>query len=109
MPQIYFGFLNENRPYQENIQDWEKLIKDDSLLLIPALALYKSGNDDKYAGSGKNEWIDNTDILKKQIVYSQNIPHYAGFSIFRYAFFYNSKKQNDNMVREVQNIREILK
>ena len=109
MPQIYFGFLNQNRPFIETIKEWNDLIKVDSISLIPALSLYKSGNDDKYAGSGNKEWIENSDIIKKQIVYARSVPKYSGFAIFRYAFFYDENVQNANMQKEVTNIVDILK
>ena len=108
MPQIYFGFDNGSKPYESTLKEWNDLIKISSIDLIPALALYKSGNEDKWAGSGKNEWISNTDILKRQILYSRELTKYSGFSIFRYDNFYGSNI-NSNMKMEVQNIRSILK
>ena len=83
------------------------MIKISSIDLIPALALYKSGEEDKWAGNGKEEWINNTDILKRQILYSRQISKYVGFSIFRYDNFYGSSI-NSNMKQEVDNIRNIL-
>ena len=108
MPQIYFGFDNSSRPYISTIKEWNDLIKVSSIDLIPALALYKSGEEDKWAGSGKKEWIKNTDILKRQILYAREMSRYTGFSIFIYNNFYSSNI-NSNMVEEVKNIRSILK
>jgi len=108
MPQIYFGFENSNKPFVSTIEEWSSLIKVSSIKLIPALSLYKSGNIDKYAGSGSNEWIDNFDILKRQILYSRGVKNYSGFSIFRYDFFYNKDKQNSNMIKEINNIKSII-
>lgn len=106
MPQIYFGFENGSKPFKDTILEWNNLIKVNSVDLIPALALYKSGSEDKWAGSGKEEWINNTDILKRQIIYAREVSNYSGFAIFRYEFFYNSN--NSNMKKEVENIRNIL-
>ena len=108
MPQIYFGFNNQNRPFTSTIEEWNDLIKTDSVTLIPALALYKSGNDDKYAGSGSKEWINNSNIIKKQILYARNISNYSGFSLFRYDFFYDQTIQNETVQKEVKNIIDIL-
>ena len=105
---MYFGFDNSSRPYISTIKEWNDLIKVSSIDLIPALALYKSGEEDKWAGSGKKEWINNTDILKRQILYAREMSRYTGFSIFRYNNFYSSNI-NSNMVEEVKNIRSILK
>lgn len=109
MPQIYFGFENSNKPFIDTINEWSSLIKNSSIDLIPALSLYKSGSEDKYAGSGINEWIDHTDILKRQIIYSRRVNYYSGFSIFRYDYFYNSDKWNDNMIKEIDNVKKVIK
>ena len=109
MPQIYFGFENSNKPFVDTINEWSSLINNSSIKLIPALSLYKSGNEDKYAGNGINEWINNSDILKRQIIYSRSINHYSGFSIFRYDYFYDNNKQTSNMILEVNNIRNLIK
>lgn len=106
MPQIYFGFENSNKPFIDTLNEWNSLILNENIMLIPALSLYKSGSIDKYAGNGLNEWIDNTDIIKRQIVFSRNVSNYKGFSIFRYDHFYNST--NSNMKEEVSNIKSIL-
>ena len=106
MPQIYFGFNNGSRPFVETIKEWSNLIINEKIMLIPVLSLYKSGSSDKYAGSGINEWIDNSDIIKRQIIYSRNIKFYYGFSVFRYDHFYNST--NSMMKEEVSNIKDIL-
>ena len=106
MPQIYFGFNNGSRPFIETIKEWSNLIINKKIMLIPALSLYKSGSSDKYAGGGINEWIDNSDIIKRQIIYSRNIKFYYGFSVFRYDHFYNST--NSMMKEEVSNIKDIL-
>jgi len=106
MPQIYFGFENSNKPFIDTINEWNNLILNEDIMLIPALSLYKSGSIDNYAGSGSNEWIDNNDIIKRQIIYSRNLSKYKGFSIFRYDHFYNSS--NSNMKDEVTNIKNSL-
>ena len=108
MPQIYFGFLNESKPFIDTIKEWNNLIKVDNIKLIPALALYKSGQLDKYAKSGKKEWLENNDIIKRQILVSRNINNYGGFSLFRYDYLFNKDKENDNLIEEINNLKEIL-
>lgn len=107
MPQIYYGFFNQVKPFQETITEWDNLINN-NIKLYPALSIYKSGLVDEYAGNGKNEWIDNDDVLKKQIIISRNKNNYKGFSIFRYDFLFNKEKQNNNMNGEIDNIKEIM-
>ena len=70
MPQIYYGFSNTIAPFEETVDSWNEIITND-VLLIPALALYKAGEVDRYAKEGNNEWIENNDILKRQIEYTR--------------------------------------
>lgn len=108
MPQIYYGFNNEVKPYIDTVKQWNKLIVLNSVKLIPALALYKSGNVDQYAKNGKMEWIENDDILKKQIIIGRNLTHYAGFAIFRYDYMFNKSNQTNQVLSEIENIKKII-
>ena len=89
MPQIYFGFDNESRPFIRTYNDWKDMIKTD-IKLIPALAFYKVGTYDKYALKGSNEWIENNDIISREIKYLKEEDKYSGFSLFSYNYLFNS-------------------
>ena len=80
----------------------------ESIKLIPALAIYKSGKTDTYALSGKNEWIKNSDIIKREIELSRTISNYKGFSLFSYNYLFNSNYQNDNTKKELTNLKNVL-
>lgn len=108
MPQIYFGFENETKPFLEVVDMWNELIKIDNIQLIPALALYKSGQVDNYAKSGSNEWIDNSDIIKRQVLASRNVNKYAGFSLFRYDYLFNPDKLNSTLIEELDNLFQLF-
>ena len=109
MPQIYFGFNNSNRPFTKTLKTWNDMIKNKNIKLLPALAFYKSGKEDKYANNGKNEWKEENDIIKRQVLESRSVGQYDGFSLFRYEFLFEKDKQNDNMASEFNNLKEILK
>ncbi len=108
MPQIYYGFFNETMPFYNVIREWDKIITNKNIELIIALALYKSGNIDNYAKSGREEWIKYSDIIKRQIILSRNLKNYSGFALFRYDYMYNEELQNDNVIQEIKKIQEIL-
>lgn len=108
MPQIYFGFLNQSKPFVETLNNWNELIKINSINLIPALAIYKSGKTDKYALSGSKEWMKYSDIIKREIIESRKVSNYTGFSLFSYNYLFNSKYQNDFMNNEISNIKKLL-
>ena len=105
MPQIYFGFENSNRPFVKTLNEWNLLIKNGAKL-IPALAFYKSGKEDFYAGSGKNEWIDNKDIISREVVESRKVNNYGGFSVFRYDSMFSP--ENNNKINEFIKLKELL-
>lgn len=68
IPQIYFGFENENCPFAETLAAWESLVTCENVSLIIGLAAYKQGAEDKWAGAaGELEWIENPDIIQRQI------------------------------------------
>ena len=50
----------------ETLKKWHSISNTKDLYI--ALSLYKSGEIDKYALEGEKEWIDNSDIIKKQIM-----------------------------------------
>ena len=119
MPQIYYGFYHETKPFIETLNEWENLIQND-VLIAPALALYKAGEVDQYAKSGSDEWIENDDIIVKEMkviteraknndkeTEASIYPSY-GYSLFRYDFLY-SATSNEQLLKERENIFELLK
>lgn len=66
VPQIYFGFENESCPFEETVKRWQNMNTRNELKLVIGLCTYKIGNEDKWAGSGKNEWVENPDIVSRQ-------------------------------------------
>ena len=109
MPQIYFGFFNQSRPFVDTLNEWSNMIKSENIKLIPALAFYKSGKIDKYALSGSEEWINNSDIISRQIQLSRNNNKYGGFSLFSYNYLFNNIYKNSNSIKEFDNLKKVLK
>ncbi|MGN1037595.1 MAG: glycoside hydrolase family 10 protein, partial [Ruminococcus sp.] len=62
VPQIYFGFKNDTCPFEQTFQQWYDMTKNSDISLVIGLAVYKEGKEDKWAGSGKNEWIEDSDV-----------------------------------------------
>lgn len=109
MPQIYYGFENQVKPFIKTLNEWNNLIKNKNIKLIPALGLYKSGTIDKYAGNGKNEWLEHDDIIKREIQESRKKEKYQGISIFRYDYIFSNTKNNNFILIERKNIKELFK
>ena len=109
-PQIYFGFNNKSRPYLDVLSEFSSMITRNDVELIVGLAAYKAGAEDAYAGdNGKREWINNNDILARQIVAARNEEKYSGFALYRYDSLYNPVSGVKNAVRaERENLLEIM-
>lgn len=107
MPQIYYGFENGVKPFENTVEEWNALIQND-VVLLPALALYKAGLKDQYAKGGINEWQENSNIIKREIEFSRTVPKYRGFSLFRFDYLY-SDTDNQNLQKEREHIFELLK
>lgn len=108
MPQVYYGFFNESKRFKSVIDEWNNLIKNDIDLYI-ALAFYKVGVIDNYARGGSNEWINNNDIIMREIILSRNLKYYEGFSLFRYDYLFNTELYTNTTMLEIENMKKILK
>ncbi len=109
MPQVYYGFFNESKAFKNVIDEWEGLIKNPDIELMIALAFYKVGNEDKWARSGYNEWVNNSNIIMREIILSRNLKFYGGFSLFRYDYIFNDSMYTKNTLLEVENMKKVLK
>ena len=108
MPQIYYGFFNEAKPFIDTVNMWNSLIKVPSIELIPALAFYKVGTIDNYARSGDEEWTTSSDVIMKQILISRYMSNYKGFSIFSYNYLFEDKNMNEMTFKEIENMKKAL-
>ena len=108
MPQIYYGFYNSTRDYIKVTKEWENLIENKDIELYIALAFYKVGMEDKYAKSGFNEWIDNDNIIMREILLSRNLKNYKGLSLFRYENIFNEEIYTKTSIKEIENLKKIL-
>ena len=88
MPQIYYGFNNQYSPFKKVLDSWLELRTNQNINVVPVLASYKVGQKDIEAGAGKDEWVEDSDIIDKQI---KQIKDYdlRGYALFRYDFVVN--------------------
>lgn len=107
MPQIYYGFDNQYKPFKDTFKEWKNLVKNEKIKLVPVLAFYKTGNIDDNAGSGKSEWLNNKDIIRRQIIFLRANDVY-GVGLFRYDFLFNKNYLNDISIIELENVKSIM-
>ena len=108
MPQIYYGFYNENKAFKKVVEEWEKIVTNDNVELMVALAFYKVGIVDNYAKSGKLEWTLNDDIIMREIIISRNLKNYDGFSLFRYDNLFDESSYTEMTMMEIENMKKVL-
>lgn len=88
-PQIYFGFKNVYQPFMFTVKKWLKLVENSNVDLYIGLPLYKCGKIDDYASENdediKNEFINNNDIISRQITYISKLDKIKGYYVFSYS------------------------
>lgn len=109
MPQVYYGFYNSSRAYIDVTEEWESLLINKKIDLYIALAFYKVGTEDKYAKDGMYEWLNNNDIIMREIILSRNLKNYKGFALFRYDNIFDVSNYTSNSLKEIENMKKILK
>lgn len=109
MPQIYYGFYNSTKGYYKVIKEWESLLKNNRIKLLVALAFYKVGKEDPYAKEGREEWLQNSNIIMREILLSRNIKNYKGFSLFRYDSIFDRDNYTQMTIPEIENMKKIMK
>ena len=108
MPQIYYGFYNESMSFYNVLNEWEDLLKNKEIELMIALAFYKVGLEDKYARGGKFEWINNDNIIMREVRLSRNVKNYGGFSLFRYGYLFDNALYSTTTIMEIENMNKII-
>lgn len=103
IPQIYFGFEHETHGFEKCMSDWYTL-KGSTVKMPVGLALYKSGTEDSFAGSGRYEWQQSTDIITRQVKHIRDVGG-DGFVIFSTEFFL---RQSGTAKQELQNLKQYL-
>lgn len=99
-PQIYYGFDNSGQPFEQVIEQWDNMLSGTGKALIPGLAVYKIGTEDTWAGDGQYEWINDTEIIKRQIIKSQETSNYGGVILYSYQFIFEPEESVKQEVNE---------
>lgn len=108
LPQVYFGFENASLPYEDTIAEWSSMTSSGNVRLVIGLAGYKIGQTDNYAGkNGKNEWINNSDMLARQVSAAEKLSNYGGTAIFRYGSVFEPDSSVAKQVNlEISNLKK---
>lgn len=105
-PQIYFGFDNASLPYEQTLQSWISLVQNFDVQLYVGLAGYKTGELDKYAGKGKQEWKQNDDIIMRQAKIAIEDKKLFGISLYDVDFI--TGQAGEIRQNERENLKQYL-
>ena len=83
MPQIYWGFTNEQAPFEETLEQWIKLTKKSKVRLYIGLQLYRMGTTDQEQSD--YEELQSAELITKQLnlLKTKSI---AGYCLFSYQY-----------------------
>ncbi|MBP3697292.1 MAG: family 10 glycosylhydrolase, partial [Clostridia bacterium] len=104
IPQIYFGFDHQTQDFEKLLKQWAYLPRHASVKLVCGIPAYKCAKADAYAGTGKDEWIQNTDVLARQLQSIRKNKNYSGFAVFSYADLERAACKT-----EIQNLKNEIK
>ncbi len=103
-PQIYFGFEHEVRPYEKTLLEWKNICRED-IDMVVGIGAYRAGTENITAGTGKNEWLDNTDVISRQIKTAEK--YGCGYALFRYdSLFCPDESVKPYVIKELENIQK---
>lgn len=108
MPQIYYGLENSTAPFEKTLYHWVSIGEKTGVTLYCGLAAYKCASEDKFAGVGSNEWVENSDILSREYEILQKNTAFSGFSLFSYDYCFGEKTV-ENARREINALGSVLK
>ncbi len=110
IPQVYYGFDNTAQPFAATVEQWQAIITEDSVNMLVALAVYKAGTEDSYAGdAGLSEWTSNTDIIARQYTAMMDDDNCAGVVYFRYGSFFNPAEDvAASAMAELDNLQQVI-
>jgi uncharacterized lipoprotein YddW (UPF0748 family) len=111
-PQVYFGLEHQNYDFKSVCQTWKNIIKNDKVDLIIGMTFGKAlSKEDQWAGSGKDEWKNNRDILKRCLEHTKQVQKCTGIAVFSYQYFYvpTTGAKVGETAQEVANFLPVLK
>ncbi len=103
IPQIYFGFEHEKLDFSSLTNEWCALHSEHSIKLLCGLSAYKCSEFDGYAGTGAEEWKQNSDILSRQYKIIRENKNFSGFVIFSYRDLIRNECKE-----EIQNLKNAV-
>lgn len=93
VPQIYYGFENESCPFEKTSEEWRNMNRGSGVKLVIGICTYKIGKEDKWAGSGKNEWLEKSCIPARQAEYCSE--NGTGIAVYSYGSVFGENEKEE--------------
>lgn len=105
IPQVYWGFEDKNNSNKFDVccADWEKLCKSDSVRLIIGIDLDNAKTPDS------DEFKNNKDCIKKQLVHLTTMEKNSGFAMFSYQSLFSVSGALIHIKQERENFIPVIK
>ncbi len=89
-PQVYFGLEHGSLDFVKVCRQFQSLILLDGVELIVGMTFGKAfSREDTWAGTGKDEWKDNRDVLARCLQTTAELEKCRGIAVFCYQYFYD--------------------
>lgn len=91
MPQIYWGFTNNQAPFDEILEQWCSLMNHSIVNLYVGLQLYRMGSEEK--GQSDYQELQQPELMTRQLKTLESKQTAKGYCLFSYQYLdSNSKK-----------------
>lgn len=89
-PQVYFGLEHGSFGFVEVCRTYQDMIQTEDVDLIIGMTFGKAfSGEDQWAGSGKDEWKNNKDVLARCLETTLELEHCRGVAVFCYQYFFD--------------------
>ena len=102
IPQLYFGYRHESCPFPKLLREWVSLPRASSVRMAAGLGIYKYGEEDARAGSGKDEWCTTDGLPAAQAADALSEPALRG------AVFYHADALLELPQTEAEALKEAI-
>lgn len=110
-PQFYYGMLHGENSVSALMEQWDKVLTQADIKLVPVLTLHKAGNNDAWAiyEDAKSEWVDYDDVLLSSLTYLliNEYRQIDGIGFFCYQYFHGASADNAAVKAERDNFAPI--
>ncbi len=109
LPQIYYGFQNSTQPFEKCVSEWDAIASAGGVPLIVGLSASKIGAEDQWAGEGRMEWVNSSDILARQYTSAMERASFGGAVLYSYRNVFSPQESvKEKAEDEISALKELF-